>query len=111
MVEFRIAWNVVRPNDTPRLPAASRRAEPDFYLPLGRVPDGVLGDAVSSLIIVAGADGKVETCEIQHTSGVAALDIAACRAMALAGITPLRNETGAAVRAVRSIRVGFSVKP
>ena len=109
--EFRIVWNVFRSGDRSRPPAVLRPAEPELYLPLSRLPDGVTSEATSTLILVAGNDGKVETCQIQQSSGAAALDNAACRALALAGVTPLKDETGVSVRAIHTVRVGFSVKP
>lgn len=109
--EFRIVWNLSRSGDNPRPPVMLRPVEPDLYLPLSRLPGGVPSGAISTLILVAGIDGKVETCEVRQSSGAAALDSAACRAVALAGVTPLKNETGASVRAIQTVRVGFSVKP
>lgn len=65
----------------------------------------------SSLMLVAGSNGKVESCAVQRTSGLAALDDAACRAVTTAGIEPIKDASGTAVRAVQGIRVGFAVQP
>lgn len=108
---FIVSWNVLRAGHIPSAPSAMPQIEPDLYLPLNRLPNGIRSDATSVLLLVAGADGKMETCEVQQTSGLAALDEAACRAVAVAGVTPATDADGATVRAVHSVRVGFAVRP
>jgi hypothetical protein len=109
--ELVTSWSVIRSGDTTQHPLVAPRLGPDFLLPLSRFPSGIENDARSGLVLVAGIDGKVETCLVQQTSGLTALDEAACRAVAVTGVTPARDAAGAAVRAVHSISVGFSVNP
>ena len=111
MAEVKLSWSVFKSGEMSHSPSLLPPPEPDLYLPLSRLPSGLRNNATSGLILVAGSDGKVETCQVQQTSGVTALDDAACHAVVVAGVTPPKNAVGEAVRAVHSVRVGFSVHP
>ena len=106
-----VTWQVYRGHDTPHPSSAPLQVDPDLLLPVNHLPAGARSDVTSELLVVAAADGKVETCVVGQTSGLPALDQAACRAVATAGVTPAKDAAGMAVRAVQSIKVGFSVHP
>ncbi|HEX8415890.1 MAG TPA: hypothetical protein VF637_18700 [Sphingomicrobium sp.] len=102
--KFLLTWTV----DSAAPPPAKGA---DLYLPVSRLPLGWRSDMVSFLTLVAGADGKVETCAVQGGSGFAVLDTAACRAVTIQGVAPIRDGAGAAVRAVHNLIVGFTARP
>ena len=77
--------------------------EVDFALTVDRAPPG----AVADLRVVADPAGKVLTCAIDRSSGVAALDTLACDAVFGVVRTVVRDASGVPVRGMSRASVGF----
>lgn len=78
--------------------------EVDFALTVDRAPPG----AVADLRVVADPAGKVLTCAVDGSSGVAQLDHIACQAVSGLVRPVVRDVSGAPVRAVARLSVGFA---
>lgn len=110
VVKIYATWMVYRAGQPAPLPA-SPSTEADLYLPVSQLPAGVREDVTNYLVLVVGADGKVETCEVGRSSGHSALDNASCRAIIANGTEPLKDKSGMAVRSVQGFEIGFKVQP
>lgn len=108
MLEFRLSWNTDHHGAAKYSPP---EVGADIYLPLSRLPDGLRSGVVTHIKLVVASDGKVENCEVATSSGSLALDKAACEAIVKNGVPPLSDATGAPVRAVQSMAIGFTRQP
>jgi TonB family protein len=109
MVEIKVVWQMYRTGQAPALPVPA--ADSALYLQIRQFPSGVAEGAHASLLLVVGADGKVEACQISRSSGHNGLDDAACQAVMARGVEPLKDKAGGAIRGVQNSWVGFEVRP
>jgi hypothetical protein len=80
----------------------------DFALPVKRARGAAAGGvAVTDVRVVADPAGKVLTCAIDRSSGVAALDTLACDAVFGVVRTVVRDASGVPVRGMSRASVGF----
>jgi len=88
--------------------AEEKTTMPDVDLTVAHLPSGASVHPIVQTAIIVDADGKIEDCSVVGPSGVQALDNAACRA-GLADETPkpIKDKTGAKVRSLQSLSVGF----
>lgn len=83
----------------------------DMTVEVGRLPKDA-GQPVTAVRQVIAADGLLESCGIERTSGFAPLDRIACRqAEGLAKLGPVRDAAGRPTRTVRVSRVLFVERP
>ncbi|MBW8743332.1 MAG: TonB family protein [Sphingomonas sp.] len=107
----RMSW--VMPDDA--FPAGHVRLDrlppSDMDLTLPRLPLG-LTSSVIALRYLVDEKGKVVSCEADYSSGVPALDAAACKATTMGdqGFTVVRDGKGTALRTVRTKRIGITVQ-
>lgn len=91
---------------SPRL-RAQRPAWTDLVVPVSRVPADLASPVVVVRTLVA-ADGHVDSCRVAVPSGSAVLDVLACAAVAEPKVAaPAADRTGHALRAMRTMTVGF----
>jgi TonB family protein len=96
---FRAQWRLEEGRPVP--------SPPDVTLEVARLPNGLKSAGVRLRYIVDEA-GKIVQCEVEVSSGVPALDAAACRAMpGRYTFSPARDPGGVAHRVVRTQSVGF----
>jgi hypothetical protein len=83
-------------------------ASPDVELTLERLPAGASIHPVAQLAVLVSSDGRLEACEVVTSSGVAALDHAACASgLASIGLQAATDQAGTRVRSLQSVNVGF----
>lgn len=78
--------------------------EVDFALAVDRAPAG----AVADLRVVVDPAGKVLTCAVEVSSGMAQLDAVACRSVIGLVRPVVREASGTPIRAMSRLSVGFS---
>jgi hypothetical protein len=79
----------------------------DETVEVGRLPDGA-AQAIAAVRQVIGADGGVESCAVDETSGSEKLDRLACKqAEGLGKLGPIKDRAGKPVRTLRVSRIQF----
>lgn len=90
------------------LSASGKIAAPDVDLILNQMPAGSGFHPIARLAIIVDGQGHVKDCKVVVSSGVPALDAAACKAgVAAANVKPDKDAAGAIVGPVKSLSVGF----
>ena len=83
---------------------------PHLTLTVASLPDGK-HVATLALVRVVAPDGRVERCCVASSSGVPALDRAACGLLAThLPPRPIRDAAGAPLRSRRAVRVAFAIE-
>ncbi len=91
---------------------APRPVISDIDLTVARLPPGSPIHPRVQLALTVDAQGHVEGCDLAKSSGVPALDAAACKSgVAVAEIHPVKNGAGVPVASVQSLLVGFVAYP
>ena len=81
----------------------------DVVLTVNRLPADINKMPYSVVNVVLDSLGKVESCDLNISSGIPSLDAAACSlGIDSASIKPITNSNGSIVRAVTTLNVGFS---
>lgn len=81
----------------------------DIDLTVARLPPGSPVHPRVQLALTVDAQGHVEGCDLAKSSGVPALDAAACKSgVAVAEIHPVKNEAGVPVASVQPLLVGLA---
>ena len=84
--------------------------EPHVTLTVASLPDGER-EARATVVRVIAPDGHVERCAVASSSGVPALDRAACGLLAThLPPRPIRDAAGASLRSRRAVRVAFAIE-
>jgi len=110
ILTYRTRW--VMPTDAfpPGYRQFSQLSFRDMDLTLAQIPHG-LTNSVIALRYLVDDKGKAERCEVESSSGLAALDNAACKAsMGSLQFVVVRDNQGQPLRSVQTKRIGITLQ-